>query len=68
MRQKKEWLTPGETPKLRVKQELLPKETVICAFWIVLEGCTWDAGKKYYCQQEALYCPDAPHDSVGETP
>ncbi|KAK6036479.1 hypothetical protein COOONC_26016 [Cooperia oncophora] len=33
MKQRKEWVPPGDTPKLRVKQDLHPKKRMICVWW-----------------------------------
>ena len=30
MKQRKEWVAPGDTPKLRVKPDLHPRKTMIC--------------------------------------
>ena len=29
----KEWVAPGDTPKLRVKPDLHPRKTMICIWW-----------------------------------
>ena len=33
MKQRKEWVTPGDTPNSRVKPDLHPKKTMICVWW-----------------------------------
>ena len=33
MKQRKEWVAPGDTPKLRVKPDLHPRKTMICVWW-----------------------------------
>lgn len=33
LRQRKEWMSPGELPKPRIKSDLHPKKTMICVFW-----------------------------------
>ena len=33
MKQRKEWVAPGDTPKPRVKPDLHPKKTMICVWW-----------------------------------
>ena len=33
MKQRKEWVAPGDTPKPRVKPHLHPKKTIICVWW-----------------------------------
>ena len=29
----KEWVAPGDMPKLRVKPDLHPRKTIICVWW-----------------------------------
>ena len=33
IKQRKEWVAPGDTPKLRVKPDLHPRKTMICVWW-----------------------------------
>ena len=33
MKQRKEWVAPGDTPKPRVKSDLHPRKTMICVWW-----------------------------------
>ena len=33
MKQRKEWVAPGDMPKLRVKPDLHPRKTMICVGW-----------------------------------
>ena len=33
MKQRKEWVAPGDTPKPRVKPDLHPRKTMICVWW-----------------------------------
>ena len=33
MKQRKEWVAPGDTAKLRVKPDLHPRKTMICVWW-----------------------------------
>ena len=33
MKQRKEWMAPGDTPKPRVKRDLHPKKIMICVWW-----------------------------------
>ena len=33
MKQRKEWVAPGDTPKSRVKPDLYPKKIMICIWW-----------------------------------
>ena len=33
MKQRKEWVAPGDTPKPRVKPDLHPRKTMICIWW-----------------------------------
>ena len=33
MKQRKEWVAPGDTPKSRVKPDLHPRKTMICFWW-----------------------------------
>lgn len=33
MKQRKEWVASGDTPKPRVKQDLYPKKAMICVWW-----------------------------------
>ena len=33
MKQRKEWVAPGNMPKLRVKPDLHPRKTLICVWW-----------------------------------
>ena len=33
MKQRKEWVAPGDTPKPRVKRDLHPKKIMICVWW-----------------------------------
>ena len=42
MKQRKEWVAPGDTPKPRVKPDLHPKKTMIC---VGGTGRAWCTGK-----------------------
>ena len=33
MKQRKEWVDPGDTPKLRVKLDFYPRKTMTCVWW-----------------------------------
>ena len=33
MKQRKEWVAPGDMPKPRLKPDLHPRETMICIWW-----------------------------------
>ena len=33
MKQRKEWVAPGDSPKPRVKPDFHPRKTMICVWW-----------------------------------
>ena len=42
MKQRKEWVAPGDTPKPRVKPDLHPRKTMICVWWDWEGMVHWD--------------------------
>ncbi|UYV72185.1 hypothetical protein LAZ67_9002124 [Cordylochernes scorpioides] len=60
MKKRKEWLTPGDMPKPRIKQDFNPQKAMICIF-LGLQRCAvlGNAGKEFHSQQGPLHCPIA---------
>ena len=58
MKQRKEWVAPGDMPKPRVKPDFHPRKTMICIWWD-WEGndALGNAQKKCHSQQGALHSP-----------
>ena len=56
MKQRKEWDTPGDTPKLSVKLDLHPKKTMICVWrdWEMLEWNVMVTKELYIAQLHRL--------------
>ena len=55
MKQRKEWVAPGDTPKPRVKPDLHPRKTMICIWWD-LEGMVhWEMLKRNATVNKELY-------------
>ena len=58
MKQRKEWVAPGDMPKPRVKPDLHPRKTMICIWWDWEGMVHWEMlQKECHNQQEALHSP-----------
>lgn len=55
MRQRKEWVPKGVTPKPRVKKELHPKKTMICVWWNWEGLVHWEILEKSKTINKELY-------------
>lgn len=54
-KQRKEWVSPGEKPKPRIKQDLHPKKTMICVWWDSQGLLHWEMLKKNITVDKNLY-------------
>ena len=54
MKQRKEWVAPGDTPKPRLKPDLHPRKTMICVWWTGRAWCTGKCLKRMPQEQGAL--------------
>ena len=58
MKQRKEWVAPGDMPKPRVKPDLLPKKTIILHLVGLGEyAALGNARKECHGQEGALHSP-----------
>ena len=55
MKQRKEWVAPGDMPKLRVKPDLHPRKTIICVWWDWEGMVHWEMLKKNATVNKELY-------------
>ena len=55
MKQKKEWVAPGDTPKPRVKPDLHPRKTMICIWWHWESMVHWEMLKRNATVNKELY-------------
>ena len=55
MKQRKEWMAPGDKPKPRVKPDLQPRKTMICIWWDWEDMVHWEMLQR--TQQGALHSP-----------
>ena len=55
MKQRKEWVAPGDTPKLRVKPELHPRKTIICVWWDWESMVHWEMLERNATVNKELY-------------
>ncbi|KAK6760575.1 hypothetical protein RB195_021874 [Necator americanus] len=55
MKQRKEWVAPGGTPKPRAKQVLHPKKTMICVWWDWEGLVHWEMLEKNKTVEKNLY-------------
>ena len=55
MKQRKEWVAPGDTPKPRVKPGLLPRKTMICVWWDWEAMVHWEMLERNATVNKELY-------------
>ena len=56
MKQRKEWMAPGNTPKPRVKLDLHPRKTMIICIWWDWEGMMhWEMLERNAMVNKELY-------------
>ena len=55
MKQRKQYVAPGETPKPRIKQDLHPKKTMICVWWDWEGLLHWEMLEKNKTVEKDLY-------------
>ena len=55
MKQRKEWVAPGDMPKLRVKPDFRPKKTMICVWWDWEGMVHWEMLKRNATINKELY-------------
>ena len=55
MKQRKEWVAPGDTPKPRVKPDLHPRKTMICVWWDWEGMVQWEMLKRNATVNKELY-------------
>lgn len=55
LKQRKEWVAPGKTPKPRVKQDLHPRKTMICVWWDCEGLLRWETLKNKETVDKDLY-------------
>ncbi|UYV84293.1 RBCK1 [Cordylochernes scorpioides] len=51
----KEWVAPGDTPKLRIKQNLHPQKAMICVFWDCEGTLYWEMLERNATVNKDLY-------------
>ena len=57
MKQRKEWVAPGDTPKPRVKPDLHPRKTMICVWWNWEGMVHWKMLDRNATVNKKLYIP-----------
>ena len=55
MKQRKEWVVPGDTPKPRVKPDLHPRKTMICVWWDWEGMVDWEMLERNATVNKELY-------------
>ena len=55
MKERKEWVAPGDTPKPRVKPDLHPKKTMICVWWDCEGMVHWEMLERNTMVNKELY-------------
>ena len=55
MKQRKEWVAPGDTPKPRVKPDLHPRKTMICVWWDWEGMVHWEMLERNATVKKELY-------------
>ena len=55
MKQRKEWVVPGDMPKPRVKPDLHPRKTMICIWWDWEGMVHWEMLERTATVNEELY-------------
>ena len=55
MKQRKEWVAPGNMPKPRVKPDLHPRKTMICVWWDWEGMVHWKMLKRNATVNKKLY-------------
>ena len=61
MKQRKEWVAPGDTPKPRVKPDLYPRKTMICVWWDWEGMVHWKMLKRNAMVNKELYIAQLHH-------
>ena len=62
MKQRKEWVAPGDTSKLRVNPDLQPRKTMSAFGGLGGHGALRNAQKECHGQQGALHSPATLHE------
>ena len=55
MKQRKEWVAPGDTPQPRVEPDLHPRKTMICVWWDWEGMVHWEILKRNAMVNKELY-------------
>ena len=61
MKQRKEWVAPGDTPKPRVKPDLHPRKTMICVWWDWEGMVHWEMLERNAMVNKELYIAQLHH-------
>ena len=61
MKQRKEWVAPGDMPKPRVKPDLHPRKTMICVWWNWEGMVHWEMLKRNATVNKELYIAQLHH-------
>ena len=61
MKQRKEWVAPGDTLKPRVKPDLHPRKTMICVLWNWEGMVHWEMLKRNAIVNKELYIAQLHH-------